>query len=194
MRFSQLSLDPESGILGYQVRLRTQAGIVLRDWPQGATVDLPTSTNVGVMTPVPALAVPFSGQLVAEVRAVNGAGVGGNQAASGPITVDGTAPPQPTVTFISPVERSKTGSLQFRVSVTASADPETGFGGLEVRVDDAVSKPVPWTAIPGAAVGNRIYTIALPAPTTGTLTVMVRARNGIGMYSIIAQATIQGTP
>jgi hypothetical protein len=195
VRLSQVSRDPESGIVGYQVRLRTQAGAVLREWPQGAAVDIPASAEVGAVTPVAGVAMPATAQLVAELRAVNGGGVGGNQAASGPLLVDGTAPPTPTITAVTTPATTKTGALQFRLSVTASADPESGFGGLEVRVDSdtlqngktmGATAVVPWTAIPGAVVGSGTYSIGLPATIAGTQRVLVRARNGTGMYSLTA--------
>ena len=47
VNLSTVSRDPESGIVGYQLRLKSQAGAILRDWPQGAVVDLPASTDVG---------------------------------------------------------------------------------------------------------------------------------------------------
>ena len=74
VRLTRTSTDAESGILGYQARLRTQAGGVLRDWPQGTAIDLAPGTEPGVMTAIPGIAMPASGQLVLELRAVNGGG------------------------------------------------------------------------------------------------------------------------
>ena len=203
VRLTRKSTDPESGILGYQARLRTQAGGVLRAWPQGASVDLPPGTEPGVMTAIPGIAMPASGQLVLELRAVNGAGIGGDEAASGPLTVDGTAPPTPTITS-SILATAKNGTLQLRVGISVSADPESGFGGLEIRVDnDAAVKNgeatpggtiVPWTAIPAATIGNRIYVIGVGVPSSGSLIVQVRSRNGVGMTSVVTSVTTRRLP
>jgi len=201
VRMGQLSRDPESGVVGYQLRLRTQAGTVLRDWPTGTAVDLPAQIALDVVTPVPGVAMPTSGLIVAEIRAVNGGGALGDQAASGAILVDGTPPPTPTITVATIPTSSRFSPLGFRLTVVTAADPESGFGGLDVRVDDVSPdrtgprlEMVPWTAVPNAVVGAGTYTISVPSQATRSLVVTVRTRNGIGMTSFVTNYVIYTSP
>ncbi len=185
-----LSTDPESGVRGYQLRVRTAAGALVRDFPAGGAVDWPASqAAVGraVRIPVAGLA---GGSYRVDLRAVNGGGVGGDRTVSGDLTVDVTPPPVPAV--------QATRQLQVvRVQVNAADDPETHITGFEVAIGSTAQDPlapksqttvyVPYGAYAGVAGANTIM-ITLPASiATGTpLYAYVRARNGAGVLSTSA--------
>ncbi len=190
--------DPQSGIRGYQLRLRTSAGAILRDWPANGAVDVPGTVTQGELVPLPNVPLPTGGSLLADLRAVNGGGTGGDQAASGTLLVDLTPPPAPTIVSVGRITTNRTGGYQFTITVSAQADPESGFGGIDVRLDDVAPfgtrngtvTMVPWSAVASPATGSKTYVIGIPSLPVNTPTVYVRTRNGTGMPSTVVQALV----
>lgn len=192
VRVQQKPIDPESGIRGYQVRLRTTSGAVVRDWPAAGAVDLPASVALDRTTSLPGVVPSAGGQLLMDMRSVNEGGLLGDQVASGPVLVDLTPPPAPTLTSVGvPSFNLATRTVQLKIAVSVAADPESGFGGLEVMVEnDREEVVVPWIAIRGATVGSAGYTITLPGEVNG-VRVSVRARNGLGMTSVVPKPLLR---
>ena len=126
--------DPESGILGYQFRIKTAHGGVLKDWPEGNEVDLyadslPPGTYVAWYAPPTGL-LEHGRVYRWEVRAVN------RQGAYSPVyatlfRIDTTPPPPPGVHELG--YDASTHRLSF--TVEALDDDEAGlqavvfFGG-----------------------------------------------------------------
>ncbi|MBY0490156.1 MAG: hypothetical protein K2R93_09980 [Gemmatimonadaceae bacterium] len=198
VRFTQVSRDTESGIRGYQLRLKDAAGNVLTGFPATTSdVDVPANAEVNTTYRVPRLVFPAAGQLMVEMRAING-GNRGDLSASGLLTVDLTPPPTPLITLVGTPTLGRTG-YQFKLTVSAPADPESGFAGLEVRLDDEpplvdLRNPsvtlLPWTAVTGAVAGTGTYTIAVPSLPTSSLVLRVRSKNGTGVTSLVVRAVV----
>ncbi len=82
LAFSKESADPETGVAGYQYRVRTAAGTVVRDWPASGVDWTLTSSRVTAD-----LALTAGQSYVVDVRAVNGQGMATAPTGSGPVTV-----------------------------------------------------------------------------------------------------------
>jgi hypothetical protein len=182
-----LSTDAESGVRGYQVRVRGPNGAILRDFPAAGAVDLPASQVTpgrGIRLP---LTVTTGGNHRVEVRAINGAGVAGDVNISGEILVDVTPPPAPGVV----ADRQMSA---VRVRLTITADPESGTGGVDIAFGTSPTVPaakfaatqmlLPYTTYP-APVGSNQLILTLPADVLAEpmLYVYVRMRNGAGLSS-----------
>ena len=188
--------DPESGVRGYQMRVRTPTGGILRDFPAGATVDWPASqalSGKAIRLPI----TPTVGGLhTIELRAVSGSGVAGAAAQSGQMQTDVTPPP---VAGISSAARLLG---RFVINVSLANDPESGIAGVDVAFGTTPTDPtlsqlqggaplIPYATYP-AAVGNSKPTIAMPAgfAMPPALYVYVRVRNGAGLVSTATAARV----
>ena len=194
------STDPETGVRGYQMRVRGPTGAIVRDFPTGATVDwpasqagvnqafrLPNSTSYATTIGT----VSTGGRHTVELRAVNGTGGLGDIARSGEVLVDFSPPPVAGVTVS---VRSFVASL----TLTIADDPESGIAGVDIAFGTTATDPtlsgssssllVPYTSF-AAAVGTT--TIQQSVPINSPLYVYVRVRNGKGLVSAPAVARIR---
>jgi hypothetical protein len=197
------STDAETGVRGYQVRvrdlsatnpMRPSAGIV-RDFPAGGAVDWPASqalAGTGIRLPI---TVGTGGTYAVDLRAVSGTGTPGDIATSGTLLVDDTPPPMPAV---SGRVSGKTATL----TLTVATDPESGLGGVDIAFGTSAVEPLlggkgtgflaPYVTYP-IAPGSNVRTIVLPdaAQSATPLYVYVRVRNGVGLSSSPAVARIR---
>ncbi len=182
-----LATDTESGVRGYQMRVRGPGGTVIRDFPAGTAVDLPAaqaSVGRGIRIPV---SVATGGNHRVELRAINGVGTAGDVTISGEVLVDVTAPPAPGVI-------AERGVGVVRVRLTVAADPESGIAGVDIAFGTSAFEPtgrnaltqmlVPYAAY-SATAGSTQHIITLPADVLAQqpLYAYVRLRNGAGISS-----------
>ncbi|MFN0100218.1 MAG: hypothetical protein ACKVS7_16255 [Gemmatimonadaceae bacterium] len=175
--------DPETGVRGYQLRIRSANDVILRDFPANGVVDWPaTQANAGQGI---RLSVPNTpgGAYSVELRAVNGSGVPGYLSRSGMVSTDASAPPVPAVSGRATVA---TATLTIQVA----NDPESGIAGVDIAFGSTPLDPlrggtalIPYATYP-AAVGVNTRSIPLGASgLSGQIYVYVRVRNGAGMLS-----------
>jgi len=179
------STDAESGVRGYQVRVRGPNGAIVRNFPSGTAVDWPANQAVagqGIRIPL----VPgIGGQHIVDLRAVNGAGQLGEVASSGQLLVDVTAAPVAGVNATLTV----TG---VNVNLSLANDPESGLAGVDIAFGTGLtdlqtkgsSLLVPYATY-AAAAGTTKITIPLASTVlqSAPLYVYVRVRNGAGLVS-----------
>lgn len=192
LRFSSLATDPESGVLGYQVRVLNSAGAVLRDFPTGNAIDiradrlsLNTPTNTGVT-------LPGAVGLQIQYRAINGAGYVGQANGSGPLTADPTPPPTPG---ISGTWTSNRVARSLTLTVSTGSDPESGLASMQWALGSTPggSDLQPWT--PLVAMPNTVQQVPygqffMLGARGQVLYASVRVTNGAGMSSAVGQATL----
>ncbi|MCC7002686.1 MAG: hypothetical protein IT357_11075 [Gemmatimonadaceae bacterium] len=175
--------DAETGVRGYQMRIRNSADAILRDFPANGTVDWPaTQANIGQGIRI---AVPNTpgGSYSVELRAVNGSGTPGNVTRSGMVSTDPSAPP---VASVSGTASIRTATL----TVQVANDPESGIAGMDIAFGSTPQDPllggtalIPYATYP-AAVGVNTRSIGLGAVGLGSqVYAYVRVRNGAGMLS-----------
>ncbi len=189
------SADAETGVRGYQMRVRGPTGAIVRDFPSGRSVDWPATqaaAGMGVRVPV---GLASGGAHTVDLRAVNGAGVVGDIASSGTLMVDVSPPPVAGV--------SGTASIAgVRLNLTIATDPESGLSGVEIAFGTGVvdlwslRAPPPQLLVPyttyAARAGTSTLSIPLPESVSRTpgLTVYVRVRNGVGLLSAVSTAVV----
>jgi hypothetical protein len=187
--------DPESGILGYQMRVVNAAGGILRDFPAGTAVDWPASQALAGNAIRLPLIPPVAGMHTVQLRAVNGFGVIGEFSQSGQMNTDLTPPPVAGVTSL--VDRGK-----LAVNLTLANDPESGLAGVDIAFGTSPTDPtlnnrnapsvlIPWATV-GASVGNRKVAVDIPVGMVlpRFLYVYVRVRNGSGLLSASTSALV----
>ncbi|MBL8996095.1 MAG: hypothetical protein JNL44_02165 [Gemmatimonadetes bacterium] len=191
-----VSTDAESGVLGYQMRVRNSSGTILRDFPAGSAVDWPASQALagrGIRIPV---GIAAGGDHRVELRAINGLGMAGDVTVSGEILVDVTQPPQPGVS----ANLDQTGRAVLTLQV--ANDPESGISGVDIAFGtgpDDITNPrgssrvlLPYTSYNAVTGSNRIQ-VSLPQSVLAEpqIWVYVRARNGVGMSSVSTRMRVQ---
>lgn len=175
--------DPETGVRGYQLRVRAANDVILRDFPANGAVDWPANqANAGQGI---RLSVPNTpgGAYSVELRAVNGSGMPGAVARSGMVSTDLTAPPAAGVSG-----RASISSATLTIQV--ADDPESGIAGVDIAFGSTPQDPtrggtalIPYATYP-AAVGTNTRSIPLgTAGLGGQIYAYVRVRNGAGMLS-----------
>ena len=185
-----LSTDGETGVRGYQMRVRGPTGAVIRDFPSGSTVDWPASQAAvgrGIRLPV---TVPMGGNHVVELRAINGLGTAGAVLGSGQVLVDVTPPPAATIAS------AAFTLLGVSLNLTVANDLESGIAGIDVAFstgpDDGIGKRStstllsPYSTVP-AVVGTQKLSVAVPGDVVGqpSVYVLVRVRNRAGLVSTL---------
>jgi hypothetical protein len=188
------SVDEESGVRGYQVRVRGNGGAIVRDFPANGAIDWPATqalANTGVRLTV----APGGGLHTVELRAVNGVGAAGAAAQSGQMLIDATPPPV----------AGATGSyslLGATINLTLANDPESGLAGVDIAFGGSSSDPtlekgggtlvMPYVTYPAMA-GASKKVIAFPAGTvlTPSLYAYIRVRNGAGLLSTAISVRIR---
>jgi hypothetical protein len=175
------STDPETGVRGYQMRVVSPTGAIVRDFPANGVVDWPATQAVAGSGIRLALGPVAGGLATIELRAVSGLGVAGAIARSGQVQTDLTAAPAAGLSGSVIADRAV-------LTITVADDPESGIGGMEIAV--AESPSVGWLTagflVPpqpnSAVVGTNTRTIVLPpsASSGAPLWAYVRVRNGAG--------------
>ena len=196
--FKTGSADAESGIAGYQYRIRREDGAVVRNWPaEGGLQAIVTGVDAVDWTPfasAPAMRnAPVAGlqdgeRYFFDVRAVNGQNRKSSSATSGPILVDFTPPETPLVTRVD-VQQSVFGMQSVRIRVNAPGDPHSGSWVHQWAIaDEGSSSPLAWGTLFG-----RQGTFWADLPTIGqrlqsgrTYRVTLRTVNRAGLTSSIA--------
>ena len=181
--------DPETGVKGYEYRVRDAAGGTVRAFPTGTgAVDwAPQPANTVLSTGTLSLAGGHSYYL--DVRALNWDNMPGPAVTSGPIGYDVTPPPAPgvTATYSSP---------QITLTVQAQDDPESGLLGLQVAVGTTPtgSDVIGWENIPKIIVGQSTQVLTAPGALLGQYYVQVREIDRAGIPGPIATATFTVSP
>jgi len=178
--------DPETGVRGYQYRVRTDASTV-RDWPADST-DWSSLRAGGTVTTGP-VALTDGQRYYVDVRAVNGHGLSSDTVTSGPVYVDATPPPTPAAT--APVRADQLTVLPLRI--VGAADPESGFmtQHFAVGTGQRAADVIAWRNVPGARPGE--YSVDIPlsgALTAGaTYWLQIRTVNMAGVPSATYSAS-----
>lgn len=188
-QFSGLAEDDETGIAGYQYRVRdagTQATV--RTWLTGkGAVDW---TGVGTANPVSTatLALTNGHSYYLDVRALNNQGMAGDVVVSGPVFYDGTPPPTPTAT----------ATIDTAVELTAQTplDPESGQMGLQYAVGTVAGAGdvVPWQTLRVMPAATHRLSIPVAKLLIGDYYVSVRSVNTVGVPSATATAKFTVAP
>ncbi|MHB1298143.1 MAG: hypothetical protein ACYC0B_06385, partial [Gemmatimonadaceae bacterium] len=179
------SVDEESGVRGYQVRVRGNGGAIVRDFPANGAIDWPATqalANTGVRLAIP----PGSGLHTVELRAVNGVGAAGSVAQSGQMLIDATPPPV----------AGATGTLSLfgaTINLTLANDPESGLAGVDIAFGGSPTDPtlekggslvMPYTTYPAVAgLSKKVITFPSGTVLTPALYAYIRVRNGAGLLS-----------
>src|SRR5690625_1499940 len=151
MAVSSAALDPESGIRGYQYRVRGEDGSIVRDWSSSLEeVDF-NSVTAGSKVYTETLPLVDGASYYLDLRAINGYGLR-EVVTSGPVRVDFSRPPTPSAEIIAvhdyygpdgePVEVSSTSGMggvgayliasqlsrqvKLEVQVVIPEDPDSG--------------------------------------------------------------------
>ena len=181
--------DPETGVKGYEYRVRDAAGGTVRAFPTGnGAVDwAPQPANTVLSTGTLSLVGGHSYYL--DVRAVNWDNMPGPAATSGPIGYDVTPPPAPgvTATYSAP---------QVTLTVQTQNDPESGLLGLQVAVGTTPtgSDVIGWENISKIIVGQSTQVLTAPGTLLGQYYVQVREIDRAGIPGPIATATFTVSP
>ena len=171
--------DPETGVTGYQYRVRRLAGSPVRDWPAGGAVDWQGGGSAGATFATAALSLATGTRYYVDVRAVNGQGMTGGVVTSGPLLYDATPPPTPSATLALTAK-----GLQ--VTINDPGDPETGVLAEQIAVGTTATSAdvVPWSDVAGAAAGVRTVGLGV-TPNSGSYVLRLRSVNGAGVASAI---------
>ena len=189
VRITTTATDPETQVAGYQYRVRTAQGALVRDWPTGVTADWPATVGANAV----AAGTLTDGQsYLVDVRAINGQGEVSGFVTSGPVLYDVSPPPMPTasVTVTSGVPS---------LTVSATADPQSGLAAVQwaVGTSQTSGDVQPWVSSAVPAAGGAItLPFATTLPTSTTLWLQLRSVNGTGLVSTIYSAsfTVPATP
>jgi hypothetical protein len=120
---------------------------------------------------------------------MNGDGLFGDTTSTGPVFVDASPPPTPTVTALF----GSAPSTILRLRISGAADPHSGFMTQHLAVGTAqgLANVVAWRNVPGAVPGE--YTVDIPleaALTVGaTYWAQIRTVNQAGLASPIHMAS-----
>ncbi|HKR56171.1 MAG TPA: hypothetical protein VJS20_07705, partial [Gemmatimonadales bacterium] len=140
------SSDPETGLLGYQYRIRTAAGAVVRDWPTAAFTDWAAAGSASRV----ATGTLADGQsYFVDVRAVNKQGEISPAVSSGPVLYDVSPPPNPGASV------TNSGGVS-TLSVSATTDPNSGLLGVQWSIGSTTygTDLVPWAFVSVPSAGG----------------------------------------
>jgi len=168
--------DYETSVLGYQYRIRTAKGALVRQWPRGTTVDWPAGSTAAFV----AQGLLADGQsYVVDVQAINGQNEVSGFVTSGPVLYDMSPPSTPTASV------TVTAGIPSLV-VNAPADPQSGLTALQWAVGTSATGAdvQAWlsSTIPSGG-GSVTLPFAVTLPTNTTLWLQIRSVNGTGLVS-----------
>lgn len=192
LAFSSAARDLESGIAGYQYRIRGEDGTIVRDWPTDH-FDF-TDISAGQIVPTAPASLVDGDWYYVDVRVSNGQGAY-EYVTSGPIRLDYSPPPKPSATvtrvigYTGPVAisggdglfdpRGSTSlfsgrsSIELDVQVTIPDDPESGLQVIQWEVvphfDRSSSELTPELQIGGAQEGGSAAGSGTGGPLGGLL-------------------------
>ncbi|HSH46235.1 MAG TPA: hypothetical protein VK966_10280, partial [Longimicrobiales bacterium] len=159
LKFASPARDRESGIRGYQYRVRSASGGVIRDWSPTDSVDF-SGIGTGDVFRTPDLGVGDGAGVSVDVRVSNHQGQW-QWVSSGPLAVDYSAPPRPSGDVLEVVgygesqtdqsygglfrlpQSTSTLPIALRVQITAPDDPESGLAYQQ------------WAVLPASEAGTR---------------------------------------
>jgi hypothetical protein len=172
--------DDETQVSGYQYRMRTAAGAVVRNWPASG-VDWNAGTG-GRSTA--ALTLVNGERYYVDVRALNGQAMTSPWVTAGPIVYDNTAPPTPAASLTTPPVGT---AGQPMLTVSIPVDPETGITSLQWAVGTSATTAniAAWQTLPTGGGGLSIIVPGPAQPEGTTLWARVRSVNGAGMPSVV---------
>jgi len=172
------SVDLETGLKGYQYRIRTAAGAVVRDWPTAAFIDW---TATGGASRTASASLSDGQSYYVDVRAVNQQLEMAPYVTSGPVLYDASAPPNPGVTV------AVSAGLATMIA-SAGPDPQSGLLGVQWAIGTSVNGAdlVPWGFVSAPAGGGTVTAALPPLPTGVTLYLQARSVNLAGVPSPIS--------
>ena len=187
LNVKSVARDPETGVDGYRYRLRTETGTVLRDWPaedDWAGEDVSSGMKVDLGPFTLQSATPY----YLDLRARNGQGKT-TMAASGPLYVDRSAPPRPSLYQVA----ASSSGADWAVLVEGNIpnDPETGITRVEWRILDPNVGLVAEGELQAVGIGyfQTVVPVAASAfEAAGTYTFYLNTVNAVGMSSSTASA------
>jgi hypothetical protein len=193
-QFTGQSVDEETGIVGYQYRVRAGVGkTTIRNWPAASTVDWPAGP--ATTRPTAPLSLVEGQSYLVDVRAVNGQGMFSALAISGMVLYDVSAPPAPTAS-VTLGQFQADGTQQMSIALTAPTDAHSGLTSVQLSVGTTAtaSDVVAWreqTVVPGSSQ----IALAIPAPAMGQMRwVRLRTVNGAGIPSTIYTTSVLAQP
>lgn len=198
------SVDAETGVRGYQMRVRGPTGAIVRDFPAGTAIDWPANqaaagqgfrlANASASTQTTIASIGTAspgGRHIVELRAVNGSGAFGDVARSGEVLVDFSPPP---VAGVTATYRGGIATL----TLTIADDPESGIAGVDVAFGSSPTDPtltgssagilIPYTT---TRAGVGVSTASVHVGTSSPIYVYVRVRNGKGLSTVPTVARIR---
>jgi len=170
--------DYETSVTGYQYRIRTVKGALVRQWLKGVTIDWPVGSTGALV----AQGLLTDGQsYVVDVQAVNGQNEISGVVTSGPVLYDMSPPPTPTASV------TVTAGVPSLV-VNAPTDPQSGLTAVQWAVGTSATAAdvQPWlsSSVPAGG-GSVTLPFAVPLPTNTTLWLQIRSVNGTGLVSTV---------
>ncbi len=198
------SVDAETGVRGYQMRVRGPTGAIVRDFPAGTAVDWPANqaaagqgfrlanASASTQTTIASIGTASTGgRHIVELRAVNGSGAFGDVARSGEVLVDFSPPPMAGVS-------SSWRGFVATLTLSIADDPESGIAGVDVAFGTSPSDPtltgstaglvIPYTTV---TAGVGVTNVQMSVGTSSPLYAYVRVRNGKGLSSAPTVARIR---
>lgn len=190
--------DPETGVVRYEYRVRSAAGATVLDWPpeQSAGRSASGKADAEPTRELRTTALPLvdGTSYFLDVRAVNAQGGLGEVTSSGPVQIDRSAPPIPTVVATFGPRTFRGPPPVIRLAVTAPDDPQSRLVAVEYAIGtgETLTDAVPWTPLQSWTTGSFQSQISFdpPASSAATYWLQLRTRNSAGGASAIARASI----
>lgn len=191
--------DPETGVTRYEYRVRSADGRTVLDWPSapnaGRSASEKRDAEAEPSRELRTTALPLldGTSYFLDVRAVNAQGGLGEVASSGPLVIDRSPPPVPTVvaTYVPRTPASPQASL--RLSVIAPDDAQSGLAAVEYAIgtSETLTDIAPWTPLQRWTSGSfqTQISVDIAARTATAYWLQLRTRNGAGGASAIARAS-----
>jgi hypothetical protein len=142
IRVNEPAADGETPIAGYQIRITKSDGTVVRNFPAPGTYDFGTNSDIrwGSQFTVSGIQISVEGPLYMDIRAANKLGQLGRFTRSGPILVDTSPPPDPSVTMTVTEDNSfnyfNYGGVSMRLkgTIVVTPDAQSGLSNVEYSV------------------------------------------------------------
>jgi hypothetical protein len=188
-------VDPETGVASWDYRIRAADGTVIRDWP--SEPDRTTLRNGGAITTEP-LPLADGQEVYAEIRTRNAQGRT-SITASGPLTVDLSPPPPPTLTlaFGQVVGGDASITMEYRTPVDDTGLVTHEWVLLDPNQGGVVARGI--VAGTGGLLRTRTFLATAASGDTGTsitpgnylLSLFSRSGTGLVSNDATVQVTVQ---